>query len=451
MKKINFRAPGTYVSLAALLALAAGFGLWLRGAHYGLWGYAAAGLSVLGFAALGLRFVPEWMRFWSREGEDGLAAAPARDAKTAAGVFLVLLLFDVLVLLAVWALRALLGYPSSFSQMLSFWATGLDSRHYLDIARDWYLGEGDIDRLVQLVFLPGYPLAIRLVHLLVPDWTLAALFTSALCFAGGGAVLYRLLRLDLPRETALRAIALLCLMPGAFFFAAPMSESLFFLLCVSCLYLARTRRWLAGCVCGGAAAFTRSLGLTLLAPLVLELVGSAVRRPDGKRALRRAAALLLILVGFGAYCWVNYRVAGDPFQYMIYQREHWGQRLGWFFNTSAYQTENLLRCAGTENAKFWGLWLPNLAASFAFLGVFTAAAKRLRASITAWAIGYFFVAVGVTWLLSAPRYLLTFFPFPTALALLTQKRPRAAAAAAAICAVLAFCYLLAFVQRWQVW
>ena len=33
MKRINFRAPGTYVSLAALLALAAGFGLWLRKAR----------------------------------------------------------------------------------------------------------------------------------------------------------------------------------------------------------------------------------------------------------------------------------------------------------------------------------------------------------------------------------------------------------------------------------
>lgn len=451
MKKINLRAPGTRISLAGLMALAAGFALWLRGARYGPWGYAAAAASVLGFAALGLRFVPEWMRFWRPEGDDPLAAAPAREGKRAARIFLSLLAFDLLVLLAVWALRSLLGYGGSLAQNLAFWAGGLDSRHYLDIARDWYLSEGDWDRLVQLVFLPGYPLAIRLMHLLVPDWTAAALLVSALSFAGGGTLLYRLLRLDLSPETACRAVGLLCLTPGAFFFAAPMSESLFFLLCVSCLYLARTRRWFAGCVCGGLAAFTRSLGLTLLAPLVLELVASARRRPDGKRAAARAAALLLIPAGFGAYCVINYLVAGNPFQYMTYQRVHWGQQLGWFFNTAAYQTENLLRCAAGEPEKFWGLWLPNLLASFGALGVFCAAAKRLRPSYTAWSIGYFFVAVGVTWLLSAPRYLLTFFPFPTALALLTERRPRAAALTAAASAVLAFAYFLAFLLRWQVW
>ncbi len=450
MKKINLRAPGLWVSAAGLLALLAGFLLWLRGAQYGPWGYAAAAASAVCFAAVCLRFVPEWMRFWRREGPDTLAAAPVRETRTAAGVFFALLAFDALVLLAVWALRSLLGRGETFAQSLEFWRC-LDSQHYLDIARDWYLSEGEHDRLVQLVFLPGYPLAIRLVHLLVPNWLYAALLASALAFAAGGAVLYRLLRLDFPRETALRALVLLCLMPGAFFFAAPMSESLFFLLCVSCLYLARTRRWLAACVCGGLAAFTRSLGLTLLAPLVLELVASAVRRPDGRRTALRAAALLLIPAGFGAYCYVNYRVAGDPFQYMVYQREHWGQQLGWFFNTAAYQTENLLRCAGTDAHKFWGLWLPNLLACFASLGVFCAAAKRLRPSYTAWFIGYFFVAVGVTWLLSAPRYLLTFFPLPAALALLTEKRPRAAVCTAAVCTLAAIFYLLAFVLRWQVW
>ena len=53
------------------------------------------------------------------------------------------------------------------------------------------------------------------------------------------------------------------------------------LLCLGCLYLARKGRWGLGCLCGALAAFTRSLGLTLLAPLALELVHEAVRGRAG--------------------------------------------------------------------------------------------------------------------------------------------------------------------------
>ena len=89
-----------------------------------------------------------------------------------------------------------MGHPGGFWQTLDFW-TCTDSRHYLDIARDWYLSEGSIDRLVQLVFLPGYPLLVRAVMGITGDALTAGLLASALCFAGAGVLLYRLLRLDL--------------------------------------------------------------------------------------------------------------------------------------------------------------------------------------------------------------------------------------------------------------
>lgn len=404
-----------------LAALAALFVLWCaRTPGLSVPGGIAAGCSAALFAAVGLRFVPAWVRFWQRE--DAAPAVPAQEPEhMAARIFAALLALDLVLLLLTWGVRALAGQPEAITQALEFWRC-LDSRHYLDIARDGYISAGERDRVVQLVFLPGYPLAVRAVMLLVPSDICAGLLTSAVCFAGAGCVVYRLLRLDLPHRDAVRALRFLVLAPGSFFFAAPMSESLFLLLTAAALYLARTHRPVLGGLCGAYAAFTRSLGLLLLVPL-----------------------------GFAAYCYINWRVAGNPLQFLIYQREHWNQRTGLFFSTAAYQTDYLLRCLRSGNWRdALGLWLPNLIACFSALILLAKAAPRLRASQTAWFLAYYIIAVGATWLLSAPRYLLVLLPVPLALAQCAQKRT-ANIALTALSALAALGYLAAFALRWQVW
>ncbi|MCR5664446.1 MAG: hypothetical protein K6G17_06155 [Oscillospiraceae bacterium] len=437
------------VSLAGLLTLAVGAVLWWRGSHYTALGRAAALVSIALFALLGLRFVPQWAAFWGEEAP----AAPdpgGEPPRMALKIALALLGFDAAVLWLAWVLRVAMGHYGGFAETLSFWRC-TDSQHYLAIADDWYLSEGSRDRLVQLVFLPGYPLAIRLFRLVTGDTLTAGLLCSGCCFAGAGVLFYRLLRLDLSHEAALRALTLLCLIPGSFFFAAPMSESLFLLCCLACLYLARKGRWLFAALCGAAAAFTRSLGLLVLAPLILELVAARLRgKLSARGALAAALSLPLVLCGFGAYCFINYRVSGDPFRFLVYQSEHWNQRLSWFFNTAAYQTELLAQSFGKDKVMALGLWLPNVLACFGALAVTAAAAPRLRASYGAWFIATYAVAVGATWLLSAPRYLAAMPVLPLALALLADK-PRRQTAAYAVLAALSALYFLAFLLRWQVW
>ena len=160
---------------------------------------------------------------------------------------------------------------------------------------------------------------------------------------------------------------------------------------------------------------------------------------------------LLVPLGFAAYCYINWRVSGNPFQFLIYQREHWNQRTGLFFSTAAYQTDYFLRSltsGGWRDAL--GLWLPNLIACFAALGLLAAAAPKLRVSQTAWFLAYYIVAVGATWLLSAPRYLLVLLPVPLALAQCTRK-PAADRILTALSALASLGYLIAFALRWQVW
>ena len=457
-----------------LAALAALFVLWcVRTPGLSVPGGIAAGCSAALFAAVGLRFVPAWVHFWQREG-DAPAAVPATEpAHMGARIFAALLALDLVLLLLTWSVRALAGQPETLAQALEFWRC-TDSRHYLAIARDGYIAAGDPDRVVQLVFLPGYPLVVRAVMRLILSDICAGLLTSALCFAGAGCMIYRLLRNQIggkeryffgnilcscgfkgtrrwfkTHRDAVRALRFLALAPGCFFFAAPMSESLFLLLTAAALYLARTRRPILGGLCGAYAAFTRSLGLLLFVPLLWELVHDAVqrRRVDA----RQVVGALLVPLGFAAYCYINWRVSGNPFQFLIYQREHWNQRTGLFFSTAAYQTDYFLRSltsGGWRDAL--GLWLPNLIACFAALGLLAAAAPKLRASQTAWFLAYYIVAVGATWLLSAPRYLLVLLPVPLALAQCTRARA-AGRVLTALSALASLGYLAAFALRWQVW
>ena len=256
-------------------------------------------------------------------------------------------------------------------------------------------------------------------------------------------MLYKLVLLDYGHETALRAVKFLSLSPAVFFFVAPMSESLFLLCTLGCMYLVRRGKMLPACLLGAYAAFTRSLGVVLMVPVVFELV-------QRRAKLKDYLCVLIIPLGFAAYCLVNYTVSGDAFKFMQYQREHWGQQLGWFFNTAAYQTENAIYNFTANRINFFGLWLPNLLAQTLSLVLMLFAVRKLRSSYTAYFLAYFVVAIGATWLLSAPRYIAAAFTVPTALATASHDH-RADWCLTTLSVLAGAVYLCEFALRWQVW
>lgn len=429
------------ISAAGIAVLSAIFALWCGSARYSAAGTTAAVISALLFAAVCLRFVPVWVNAW-KYGEDTCTISDAEPEHICARIFVGIFTWDIAIILAVYVIRLALGSNDSFLQSLEFWRC-TDSQHYLAIAQDWYLSVGDMDRLVQLVFLPGYPIAVRLVSLIIGNYLYAGLIVSALCFAGAGCMLYRLMRLDFEHSAAVRAVKFMCLSPAVFFFAAPMSESIFVLCSLACLYLVRKEKYALGCLIGAIAAFTRSLGIILVVPVLFELVQSRAR-------CKRYFNLLIIPLGFAAYCLINYLVAGDAFKFMEYQREHWNQQLGWFFNTAAYQTENAIHCFAEKRQNFLGLWLPNILAQLVSLIIMLFAVKKLRASYCAHFLAYFVVAIGATWLLSAPRYLAAMITMPAAMSCVTEKRSADVALTVFSC-IFGAAYLLAFIMHWQVW
>ena len=435
------KTPEILISAGGIAVLAAIFALWCSRAQYGVVGMTAAVVATVGFAAVCLRFVPVWVSAW-RDGEPFLLSDDNSHPHLCVQIFTAVVLWDVLIIAAVYILRRIFGSTDGFFDALDFW-TCTDSGHYLDIARDWYLSGGSVDRLVQLVFLPGYPVIVRLFSAITGDTLAAGLIVSALCFAGANVMLYKLVRLDADHDTAFRAVKFLSLSPAVFFFVAPMSESLFLFCTLSCIYLVRRGKMLPGCLLGTYAAFTRSLGVILLVPVFFELVQRRAR-------FRDYLTVLLIPLGFAAYCLINYLVAGDAFKFMDYQHEHWNQQLGWFFNTAAYQTENAVYSFSQNKPNFFGLWLPNILAQLISLALMLFAVKKLRSSYTAYFLAYFIVAMGATWLLSAPRYITALFTVPVALAAVTQNR-RADICITALTCLSGFAYLCEFVLRWQVW
>lgn len=457
MKKIvaKIEPADAILSLVGLIGLTGLFLYWRIGhPDTTAAGMCAAVLSAALFAVFGVRLVCAWMGEWRAVKKNETAPILREPVRVSVlvKVFLIFLAASLMPLALVFVFQVIGGSRESFRDALHIWEK-LDSQHYLDIAREWYLSDGPWDRLVQLVFLPGYPLAIRLFHLLVGDWLYAGMLVSIVSFSLAGVMLYLLARLDVDHAAALRVLKYALILPGAMFFSAPMSDALFLLLSVSCLYCIRRGLWLPVGLLGGLAAFTRSLGLTLLVPAVYSLVTDMLgeRKTPVLRRVRQAASLLLIPAGFGVYCLICRSVSGNAFQFLLYQREHWGQSAGFFFNTAAYQTEAAVsRCQSGELEIFMGLWIPNLVCTFGALIVMALAVRRLRPAYSMYFLAYYAVAVGTTWLLSAPRYLAACMPLSLGLASLTEDR-RADDAMTVLLVILYVLYAQFMALRWQVW
>ena len=346
----------------------------------------------------------------------------------------VLLLLGIAISLFEYAAVYLLsGTDSDLAHSFSLFYYRSDVAHYMGIARDWYLREGN-ERL-RLVFLPLYPLTARLLTR-NGDYFAGAFAAAQVFSLSCLPAAYELFRLDMDRREAMFCALILFLLPGAAFLRVPMSEGLFLLLTVLAVYFARRQRFTLAGLFTALSAFTRSLGILLLGLLFVEMLLSfiSVYREEKHAAFRLlpryVGCLLLGCCGTLAYLAVNWTVSGSPFTFLTYQRENWNQRLGLFFNTAAYQSEYaLMYLKNGDLNSILSLSLPNLLCAFSALGLLCADRKQMRISYLLWALVYFAVSIGATWLLSGPRYLAMLFPLAIAIERLC-KQPSVKLAAA---------------------
>ncbi len=190
-----------------------------------------------------------------------------------------------------------------------------DSGWYYGIASGGYtFVEGGRSNLA---FFPLYPLLMgfggRLFGGAQEDFYLSGIVVSWLAFAAAMPLLYRLARLDLPRESAIRATTFAAAFPSAYFFGVVYSESLFFLTLVGVTLAIRQRRWGWALIVGTAMTATRVNGIMFVPALAWLAWHSA--QPTSRDRFVALLAAGGSVAGIGAYCYFNFRVAGNPFEW----------------------------------------------------------------------------------------------------------------------------------------
>ncbi|HLM55429.1 MAG TPA: hypothetical protein VK422_04830 [Pyrinomonadaceae bacterium] len=304
------------------------------------------------------------------------------------------------------------AHPYGWLEIWNRW----DAPHYLDIARDGYVGEGVQSRWI--VFYPLFPWLVRAASFFLGDYLFSAFFVSGVASVAAGLFLYRLAALDETEATARAAVLLMLVFPTAYFLHIGYTESTFLALSLGSFLAARRRVWWAAGLLGALACMTRINGLALVPALALEAWGEY--KESGGRWRRGWLWVLLAGSGFGVYLLVNWKVFGRPLAFLSMQEEYWSKSLTWPW-VGAADAWNSAFWRGASDAVMVG-WQEFL---FLCLGLACAvwAWLRLRPSYALWVTLNWLLWSSTKFLLSVPRYTLVMFPLFILVARAGLKRP----------------------------
>jgi hypothetical protein len=320
--------------------------------------------------------------------------------------------------------------PRDLLQIWSRW----DAPHYLDLVVFGYRATdaGDLfgpngyrsvypgDLPLYIVFYPLFPWLATVVNFVLNDSLVSAFVVTTLASLFVAPLLYRLVRHDEEPAVAMRAAWFLLIFPTAYFLHIGYTEALFMALVLGSFLAARTERWWLAGLLGGLAALARVNGLVLIPALAAEAFSQWLQRPPEERRLRLEwLAIGLVAVGFGVYLGLNQVVYGDPFAFLVPQKEHW-------FKSLAPPWEGIggvldwLSSKNPDNVLMQG-WMELTFIAIGLVGTIHAA-LRLRLSWFVWMAGNLLLFVSTSFVMSTPRYVLTMFPLYVSLALLSRRR-----------------------------
>lgn len=356
--------------------------------------------------------------------------APGKEALLSVGAAFLLSRLLILLIAAVITRGSAASDPASWVK----W----DAHHYLGLAENWYVNEGDAR--FHLVFFPLYPLLIRGLYLMGMDSMAAGFLISNACLFGAAWALYRLCEMEWGKAAGARAARLLLFAPLSFFFSIPYSESLFVMLTLVSVLMARRRRFGLALALGALASGARLLGLLVAVPIFYEYLLVVRERRGGVRdALLCSLKCAFVAAGFALYLALNWQVTGSPLTFLAHQEEHWSQSMGSLWGTVRYTVVNALKYR--NEALQWGTWTAQALAIFCSIALLAASYRKVSPGDGAYALLYIYFAVSPTWLLSGTRYLAAMYALYPMLTVLTEKkRAEYAALAVSIASTCAMVY-----------
>jgi Gpi18-like mannosyltransferase len=350
--------------------------------------------------------------------------APVRDILW---LFLATRLILVIVTYFAYILLIARKYSSAPVNAVALFATWnhWDAANYVRIAQFGYQTPYDV------AFFPLFPLLIGLPGHLLGAWSYLLLGTllSNAALLGALFVLYQLAVDSAGEEAARRTLLYLCIFPTAFYFFAPYNESLLILFTAgSFLAMRRQKWWLAGLL-GLLASLTRSAGLFLVIPYIIELwVTRESIAATRQNLLRRCLPLLLIPVGTLLYCLYCWHISGNPIDFATVQ-SHWGRHTTWPWAGIVQSLVELFwyQPFGSFNEAHVIL---DLSATIGFIVLAILGRRRLRLSYSIWValLLFYYLLSPATATLdpleSNQRFVLEMFPAFITLAILSMKYPR---------------------------
>ncbi|MFE6062895.1 mannosyltransferase family protein [Streptomyces sp. NPDC056431] len=323
-----------------------------------------------------------------------------------------------------------------------------DWGHFLNVARDGYFPAGsgpwDAEWDNREAFFPGFPLALRALHTVVPSWTAAGLLISFV--AGGIAVLalVRIARLYLPDANAGRRTAqLLLLSPCAVFLATGYSESLFLALALPAWLAAHRRNWPLAAALAALATTVRISGLFLAAALALHFVLTARARSDW----RPLPWLALPALPAALYAWYLHAHTGDWMAWKHAQERGWYRQFHAPWDAWSNTWQSAFDQVQTTGYAF--MFQAELLAMVVGLALVALLVRRRRWPEAAY-VGLSLWALGTSyWYQSIPRATLLWWPLWITLAAWTLRSPRFRTAYFCLAAPLSTLFALTYLTgRW---
>jgi Gpi18-like mannosyltransferase len=327
-----------------------------------------------------------------------------------------------------------------------------DAANYVRIAQFGYQTPYDV------AFFPLFPLLITAFAHILGSWSYLLVGTtiSNAALLGALFVIYQLAVEAGGEQVAQRTLLYLCIFPTAFYFFAPYNESWFLLLTASTFLAMRQQRWWLAGLLGLLAALTRSAGILLVVPYMVELWTTRESITASRQnMLFRVLPILLIPLGtalYAIYCW---HISGNPLDFIAVQ-SHWGRHTTWPWQGIWQSLTEIFwyQPFGSFNEVHN---LLDLSATLAFIALAIVGKNKLRASYSFWmglALLYMILSpatVALDPLESNQRFVLEMFPAFITLSMLGIKHPRLhQAIMLAFPTLLATLSILFIMNRWMV-
>ena len=236
-----------------------------------------------------------------------------------------------------WGWQGLLAYVGGYTQF--------DSWEYLRIAEDGYWYRPGARSPV--VFFPLYPMVVRVAHVLIDQWVVAAVAVSAVAGLAAVLLFWRWTgERGLDATARATAVAVLLLYPyGWYLYGIAYADALFLALALGAFLLGSRDRLVWAAVVGALATATRPTGVAIVPGLVvlaLERAGVLTVPPDATGVVARfqlpirvdrdrfrpvLLAPLGALAGIAAYAAYLGARFGEPLVFLTDQSQYQGSGL----------------------------------------------------------------------------------------------------------------------------